>query len=81
MCNMKRVFLGMGKGLVFLFCFVCLVGFFTSEIIYGCFAVLEFRGVKAYCIAYFGNDALLLPVYRAGQNKVKELGTGCGRSL
>lgn len=47
----------------------------------GVLAVLVFREVKAYCIAYFGNDALLLPVYRAGQNKVKELGTGCGRSL
>lgn len=75
MCNVKRFFgkcvcVGVGGG------FFVLVGFFTSKTIYGCFGSLGVLGSQGLFIAYFGNDAVLLPVYRAGQKNVKESGAG-----
>lgn len=47
--------------------FFCVFVFFLQVKSY--IDVLEFWKVKAYFIAYFGPDAVLLPVYWAGQKK------------
>lgn len=42
--------------------------------------VLEFWKVKAYFIAYFGHNAVVLPVYWAGQKKkLRNLVQGGGK--
>lgn len=47
--------------------FFCVFVFFLQVKSY--IDVLEFWKVKAYFVAYFGHDAVLLPVYWAGQKK------------
>lgn len=63
-CVMWNVFFLMG---VHWFLFFCVFVFFLQVKSY--IDVLEFWKVKAYFIAYFGHDAVLLPVYWAGQKK------------